>query len=91
MSANTIKIQGNVDRDLANRVNATINSLGLTPTALINMVYHTIDNTGQLPVQVKLTSEQQNALAIIQASKKIPTVQINTPEEFNKVMGEDND
>lgn len=88
MAADTVKIQGNVDRDLAKRVNETLHSLGITPTALINMVYHTIDNTGELPVQTKLTPEQRAALSLLHATEKLPTVHVNTPEEFDKLMGD---
>lgn len=91
MSTNTVKIQANVDRDLAHRVNQTIDSLGLTPTTLINMVYRTIDNTGELPVQTKLTAEQKSTLSLIRATKKLPTVKVDTPAEFDKVMHDDDE
>lgn len=91
MAADTVKIQGNVDRELAERVNETLRSLGITPTALINMVYHTIDNTGALPVQTKLTSEQKNTLSLLRVTEKLPTVRINTSEEFDKLMGDDDE
>lgn len=91
MATSTVKVQANVDRDLAKRVNNMIESLGLTPTTLINMVYRTIDNTGEIPVQTKLTDEQKSALELIQASKKIPVVHVDTPEQFEQIMGEDDE
>lgn len=69
MATDTIKIQANVERKLAERVNNTIASLGLDPATLINMVYHTIDNTGKLPVQTELTAEQQSELSLHQATE----------------------
>lgn len=91
MTTNTVKVEANVDRELAERVNSTINSLGLTPTTLINMVYRTIDNTGTLPIQAELTEEQKSSLALIKASEKVPIVHVNTPEDFDKIMGKRDD
>lgn len=77
MDTDTIKIQANVEQNLAERVNNTIASFGLDPATLINMVYHTIDNTGKLPVQTELTAEQQNTLSLDRATENASMVQNN--------------
>lgn len=40
-------------------------------------------------MQNQLTDEQKSALALIQASKKIPVVHVETPEQFDRVMGDE--
>ncbi len=55
------------------------------------MVYRTIDNTGTLPIQAELTEEQKSSLALIKASEKVPIVHVNTPEDFDKIMGKSDD
>lgn len=52
------RVQANVDSKIKNIAESVIKEVGLTPTAVINGLYHEIAAIGKIPLDFSLTSEQ---------------------------------
>ncbi len=83
------KLQVNIDRDLAEDAEEVINELGLTPTTVINALYHEIAATGRIPLSFTLTPEQRTELHIRQLSAHKPVKKISNQKELKEFFDED--
>lgn len=83
------KLQVNIDRHLADDAEEVINELGLTPTTVINALYHEIAATGRIPLSFTLTPEQQTELHIRQLSARKPVKEIRSSKDFEEFFNED--
>lgn len=73
-------------------MNAVLESIGQSPTSVINSLYHAIDNTGKVPFEIGLTSAQKASLDLQQMASKQPAHVIHDADEFNKIwQGQDDD
>lgn len=54
------KIQVNIDRNLANNVEAVLDSLGLNQTTLITALYKRVEAQGEVPFSLALTERRKN-------------------------------
>lgn len=84
------RVQANVDKDVVERVNYVLKSIGQTPTSVINSLYHAIDNTGTIPFKMSLSPEQRNSLEIQRLALKEKPKVIKSKKEFNDLW-KDND
>lgn len=80
----TTKVQANVDRETVRRVNQSLSQLGLNQTAVINALYHAIDNQGELPFKLGLTESQKIERDMRKAFENAPVIKITNAEELNR-------
>ncbi len=85
------RVQANVDKDVVDRVNYILKSIGQTPTSVINSLYHAIDNTGTIPFKMGLTPEQRDSLEIQRLALKQKTKVIKNEKEFNNLWRDDDE
>ncbi|WP_122644924.1 type II toxin-antitoxin system RelB/DinJ family antitoxin [Enterococcus mediterraneensis] len=83
------KIQVNIDRSLANDVDAILESLGLNQTTLITALYKRVAAQGEVPFSLALTKEEKINLELMDAIDLIPTQHISTAEELSNWLDED--
>ncbi|MGX7162925.1 type II toxin-antitoxin system RelB/DinJ family antitoxin [Enterococcus massiliensis] len=63
------KIQVNIDRNLANNVEAVLDSLGLNQTTLITALYKRVEAQGEVPFSLALTKEEKINLELMNAAE----------------------
>lgn len=63
------KIQVNIDRNLANNVEAVLDSLGLNQTTMITALYKRVEAQGEVPFSLALTKEEKINLELMNASE----------------------
>lgn len=85
------RVQANIDKDLVERVNYVLKSIGQTPTSVINSLYHAIDNTGTIPFKMGLTPEQRDSLKIQQLALKEKPKVIKNAKEFDEIWQDKDD
>ena len=78
------RIQANVNKDVVDRVNYILKSVGQTPTSVINSLYHAIDNMG-------LTLEQRNSLEIQRLALKQKPQVIKNAKEFEEIWQDEDE
>lgn len=78
------RVQVNVDKYTANQAEKVISELGLTPTSVINALYHKIAATGKIPFNLELTQRQKDIIELDKIIEKIPVKQLKTEEEFKE-------
>lgn len=83
------KLQVNINRELAREAEEVIDELGLTPTTVINALYHEIVATGRIPLSLTLTPEQRTELHIRQLSKNKPEVEIKTNQKLKDFFNDE--
>lgn len=83
------RVQANVDKDVVERVNYVLKSIGQTPTSVINSLYHAIDNTGTIPFKMSLSPEQRDSLEIQRSALKQKPEVIKNEKEFNDLWRDD--
>ena len=92
MRSSTTKVQANISKSTVENVNQILADLGQTPTSVINSLYHTIENTGQIPFKMALSRQQLNAIEIKNLAKNQPVTVIHNAKEFNQIWeGDDED
>ena len=88
---NLTRIQANVNKDVVDRVNYILKSVGQTPTSVINSLYHAIDNTGAIPFKMGLTPEQRNSLEIQRLALKQKPQVIKNAKEFEEIWQDEDE
>lgn len=63
------KIQVNIDRNLANNVEAVLDSLGLNQTTMITALYKRVEAQGEVPFSLALTKEEKINLELMNAAE----------------------
>jgi len=83
------RLQISIDKELKDEVNAIIEQIGLTPTAVVNALYVQIKNLGEIPFKFK-AQNQTNDLEALQKAffEQNVTNYVVTPEEFAKMYDE---
>ncbi|RVU73125.1 MULTISPECIES: type II toxin-antitoxin system RelB/DinJ family antitoxin [Lactobacillus] len=85
------RVQANIDKDVVERVNYVLKSIGQTPTSVINSLYHAIDNTGTIPFKMGLTSEQRDSLEIQRLALKEKPKVIKNAKEFDEIWQDEDE
>ncbi|KRM55368.1 type II toxin-antitoxin system RelB/DinJ family antitoxin [Lacticaseibacillus sharpeae] len=78
-----------VNRELADQVEITLKNLGITQTALINLLYKKVAVLGKVPFALKLTDAEVAQLDLEDAVKDISARTIDNPDEFDQWLNED--
>lgn len=78
------RIQVDINEELAEDVSDVLHSLGMTPSVLITALYTRVAAEGRVPFELALTPEEKAKQDLIRASRKVPTVKIDTPEELEE-------
>lgn len=87
--ANNKKLQVNIDRNIAEDAENVINKLGLTPTIVINALYHEIAATARIPLSFTVTPEQRTELHIRQLAANKSVKKIHNQKELKEFFDED--
>lgn len=85
------RVQANVDKQVVERVNYILSSIGQTPTSIINALYHAIDNTGTIPFKMGLSREQRDSLEIQRLALMQKPKVIKNEKEFNEIWQDEDE
>lgn len=83
------KIQINIDKQLAEEVDAILDELGLNQTVLVTSLYKKVAATGGVPFDYQLSERQRAILALKESTKKVPTKKIESAEELEEWLAEE--
>lgn len=78
------KVQANVDPTIKAEAESIIKEVGLTPTAVINGLYHEIVATGKIPLSFSLTKKQRVQLRIKELSQNKPVKEIRSQKDLEE-------
>lgn len=85
------RVQANIDKDVVERVNFILKSVGQTPTSIINSLYHAIDNTGAIPFKMSISPEQKDSLEIQRLALKQKPQVIKNAKEFEDLWKDEDE
>ena len=84
------RVQANVDSKIKNIAESVVKEVGLTPTAVIDGLYHEIAVTGKIPLDFFLTSEQMANLELKNTIKQLPVKKLRTQKEIEDFFNDEN-
>lgn len=84
------RIQVQVDKELFDEAESIFNELGLNSTTAITVFYKRVVAQGGIPFSLELTKREKADLAVYNASKKAPVVNLDNSEKIEAwLMDED--
>lgn len=83
------KIQVTIDKELSQAVDVVLEALGMTPAILITALYKRIATQGEIPFSLALTEREKALNKLTKAIDKVPTKQLNHPEELAEWLEDD--
>lgn len=85
----TARVQANVDADVKETAERVIKEVGLTPTAVINGLYHRIAATGTIPYDFSLTPDQLADLKLKNAVQDLPVKKLRTKKDIEEFFDDE--
>lgn len=83
------KLQVNIDKELAQNVDAILDSLGMNPTVLITALYKRVAAQGENPFPLALTDREKALIGLAKAIDRVPSKHLNTPEDLAEWLEND--
>lgn len=83
------KLQVNIDKELAQNVDAILDSLGMNPTVLITALYKRVAAQGEIPFPLALTDREKALIGLAKAIDRVPSKHLNTPEDLAEWLEND--
>ena len=83
-SVESKRVQVNIDKATAGEAEMVISELGLTPTSVINALYHKIAATGKIPFNLELTQRQKDIIELDKIIDRIPVKELKTEDDFKE-------
>lgn len=88
---NKTRIQVSVDTDLKNEAEEVLNSLGMTATTAITMLFKRIVATDSYPVNLQMTEKEKASLELSKTLKSVPVKKLNNKKEIAEFFEDDNE
>lgn len=83
------RIQIQVDQSLKDNAEEILNSLGMTPTAAVTMLFKRIVATDSFPIDLTLTDREKASNELLKTVSKQPVHEIKSKDEAMKWLSED--
>lgn len=83
------KLQVNIDKELAQNVDAILDSLGMNPTVLITALYKRVAAQGEIPFPLALADREKALIGLAKAIDRVPSKHLNTPEDLAEWLEND--
>lgn len=82
------RVQITLDKGIAESADYIIKAAGLTPAAVISLLYTEISRTGEIPVKPEVTPQDRATAKLIAASYQ-PGQKVESDEEIDAFMDDD--
>lgn len=82
-------IQYTVDQEIAESAEYIMAKAGLTPAAVLSMVYAEIARTGKIPVSNQASDEDLNTAQLIALSHHLPSVKVTDAKSASAFLEND--
>lgn len=82
-------IQYTVDQEIAESAEYIMAKVGLTPAAVMSMVYAEIARTGKIPVSNQVSDEDLSTAQLIALSHNLPSVKITDAKSASAFLEDD--
>lgn len=83
------RIQIQVDQSLKDNAEEILDSLGMTPTAAVTMLFKRIVATDSFPIDLTLTDREKASNELLRVVNKQPVHEIKSKDEAMKWLSED--
>jgi addiction module antitoxin, RelB/DinJ family len=83
------RIQIQVDQSLKDNAEEILDSLGMTPTAAVTMLFKRIVATDSFPIDLTLTDREKASNDLLRVVNKQPVHEIKSKDEAMKWLSED--
>lgn len=83
------RIQIQVDQSLKDNAEEILDSLGMTPTAAVTMLFKRIVATDSFPIDLTLTERERASNELLKTVSKQPINEIQSKDEAMKWLSED--
>lgn len=83
------RIQVQVDENLAREAEEVLAAVGLNSTTAITAFYKRIVSFGGIPFSIELSEREKANRRLLQATKTLPAKRLNTDEEIEAWLSED--
>lgn len=83
------RIQIQVDQSLKENAEEVLNSLGMTPTAAVTMLFKRIVATDSYPVDLTLTDREKAGNELLKTVNDLPVRDIKSKDEAMKWLSDD--
>lgn len=83
------RIQIQVDQSLKDNAEEILDSLGMTPTAAVTMLFKRIVATDSFPIDLTLTDRERASNELLRVVNKQPVHEIKSKDEAMKWLSED--